>query len=55
MANRPVIEAKEPQATAQKWPSLSNADRSRLLQTMTADQKRSLRDAIQRSKKRIGN
>ncbi len=43
-------ETAAPQDIAKRWSSLSNANRSRLLQTMTADQKKSLRDAIQRSK-----
>jgi hypothetical protein len=48
-------EAAAPQDIAQRWSSLSNADRSRLLQGMTPDEKKSLRDAIRRSKLQVCN
>ncbi len=43
-------ETAAPQALAQRWSSLSNAERSRLLQEMSPDEKKDLRDAIRRRK-----
>jgi hypothetical protein len=45
--------AKGPRAVAEAWLALKDRDRSRLLQRLTVDEKKSLRDAIRRGVKLI--